>query len=163
MKQGMKRTGMGGVLALLLFGVFAVCILMVLLTGADIYQRLTQRDQGSYDRRTAAQYITTRVRQADTQGRITIEEFGGTSALVIREDIEGESYLTRVYCWDGYIQELFSAQRWQFGPEDGEPILEAAGLSFALEDGLLTVCLQYEDGTQEQLYLALRSQGEVVS
>ena len=45
----MNRTGtkhhMDGLLALLLFGVFAVSILSVLLTGAQVYGRLTQRDQ----------------------------------------------------------------------------------------------------------------------
>ena len=29
---------------LLLFGVFAVCVLSVLLTGADAYRRMTERD-----------------------------------------------------------------------------------------------------------------------
>lgn len=50
---------MGGLLALLLLLVFAVCVLSVLLTGADTYQTLTRRDQDSYDRRTAAQYLAT--------------------------------------------------------------------------------------------------------
>ena len=35
---------MGGLLVLLLLGVFAVCVLSVLLTGAEGYRRLTERD-----------------------------------------------------------------------------------------------------------------------
>ena len=53
-----------GLAALLLFGVFAVCVLAVLLTGADAYRRLTQRDQAAYDRRTCEQYLTTRDRKS---------------------------------------------------------------------------------------------------
>ena len=42
----------GGLSALLLLGVFAVCVLVVLLTGAEAYQRLNQRDRAAYDTRT---------------------------------------------------------------------------------------------------------------
>ena len=47
-----------GLAALLLFGIFAVCVLMVLLTGANAYRRLTERDQQAYQRRTCAQYLS---------------------------------------------------------------------------------------------------------
>ena len=43
--------------ALLLFGVFAACILAVLLTGADAYRRLTLRDRAVGDRRACVQYL----------------------------------------------------------------------------------------------------------
>lgn len=87
----MKRRGiqhhLDGLLALLLFGVFTVCVLSVLLTGARAYRRLTVRDQASYSRRTCAQYITTRVRQADCLGGVTVEPFGDAAALVFTEGI----------------------------------------------------------------------------
>ena len=38
---------MDGLVALLLLGVFAACVLAVLLTGAGVYQRLTERDQAA--------------------------------------------------------------------------------------------------------------------
>lgn len=56
----------------MLFGVFAGCVLGVLLTGADAYQRLTDRGQETFDERTAAQYLTTRVRQADAAGGVFV-------------------------------------------------------------------------------------------
>ena len=84
-----------GLAALLLFGVFAACILAVLLTGADAYRRLTQRDQASYDRRTGTQYIATRVRQADRQDGVAVERFGDTDVLILGA---GEEYVTYVYC-----------------------------------------------------------------
>ena len=43
-RQGTKRH-MDGLLMLLLFGVFAVCVLIVLLTGARAYRGLTDRDR----------------------------------------------------------------------------------------------------------------------
>ncbi len=65
---------MGSLLALLMLLVFAVCVLSVLLTGADTYQALTKRDQDSYDRRTAAHILPPgsgrRTRRAESRRRI---------------------------------------------------------------------------------------------
>ena len=74
---------MDSLTGLVLFAVFAVCILMILLAGADVYRRLTERDQSVYGRRTIAQYLTTRIRQADSGGSLRVEEFGEGDALVV--------------------------------------------------------------------------------
>ena len=92
-----------GLLVLLLFAVFAVCIMSVLLTGADAYRRLAHRDQESFGRRTVTQYIATKVRQNDAVGAITVHHFGesGVKAdgdtLQMLEQLEGEEYCTRIY------------------------------------------------------------------
>ena len=78
--------------ALLLFGVFAVCVLAVLLTGADAYRRLTERDREASDRRPSVQYIATRGRQSDAAGGIGVEFSADTTALVLGEG----DFVTRV-------------------------------------------------------------------
>lgn len=144
-------------LVLLLFGVFAVCILVVLLTGADAYKRLSQRDQISYDERTASQYLATRVRQADRLGGVEIDSFQGVDALILTEAIEGEAYETRVYCYDGYLRELFTSADGDFYPEDGEKILAAHGLTLSREGRVLTAELTDTEGQVRQMTLYLRS------
>ena len=59
--QKRLRHRMDGLLALLLFALFAACVLAVLLTGARAYRRLTLRDQASYNTRTCVQYVATPV------------------------------------------------------------------------------------------------------
>ena len=86
MKQTTIKHHLDGLLALILFGVFAVSILVVLLCGADAYNRLTQRDQAAYEHRTGLQYVAARVRQADAAGEIRVEPFGETSALVLGQE-----------------------------------------------------------------------------
>lgn len=147
-------------MALMVFGIFALCVLGLLLTGADVYGDLVDRGARYYDCRTAAQYITTRVRQADRAGSVTVEDFGGCDALVIGEQIQGEVYLTRVYCYDGYIRELFAAQGGTFSPEDGEKLLEAQQLSLSLASRLLSARITFSDGTAQELSLYLRSEEE---
>ena len=144
------------VAALLVLAVFAVGILGTLLGGAGIYRRLTQRDQQGFNSRTCAQYIATRVRQAP--GQVKVASFGDGDALVIPETIGGKTYLTRVYCFDGWLMELFTAESGSFDPQDGEKLLPAQNLALTIEDGLLSVCLSGSSGDIQNLYLHLRGQ-----
>ena len=98
---------MGGILALVAFTLFVASLLMVLLTGADVVKRLTDRDRENYDRMTATQYIATRVHQSDVDGMLSVGTFGENSAIIITEEIEGSLYNTLVYCHNGYLREMF--------------------------------------------------------
>jgi hypothetical protein len=149
------RHHLDGLLVLLLFGVFATCILFVLLTGADAYQGLTERDRVSFDRRTAVQYLATKVRQSDLQGAVWVEDFQGRDALVLAQDAEGERYLTRIYCQDGSLRELFSEQDAQLSPEDGEALFPADELQLSLEGGTLQARLLCQ-GVWQTVILDLR-------
>ncbi len=149
---------LNGLLAMVLFGVFAACVLSVLLTGTDAYQRLTERDQASYESRTAAQYIATRVRQADCAGGVSAGTFGDSDALELWETVGESTYVTRVYCYDGWLRELFTDAGGDFAPEDGEKVLEADSLAVTLSSfGLLTAQITSADGTVQQVVLTLRS------
>ena len=154
MKREKIQHHMDGLLLLLLFGVFAVCVLSVLLSGADAYQRLTQRDQCAFDRRTAAQYLATRVRQADAAGGVAVEEFGGVRSLVLDAQ---STYPTWLYCYDGQLMELYCYVEDRPGPEDGLPLLELEGLDVSLSDGLLTLEVTGAGGETSTLLLSLRS------
>lgn len=155
MKRRSTRHQIDGLIALLLFGVFAACVLVVLLTGADAYRRLTERDRTAYDRRTCIQYVATRVRQADSIGGVDVVEFGGTQALTL-DGGDGE-YYTRVYYYDGYLMELYTSYDSDMEPQDGERVMLAGGLDFSLEDGLLTVTAMDAQGQVSTLLLSLRS------
>lgn len=142
---------------LLLFSVFAICVTVVLLVGADAYRRLVRRDEAVYDRHTCIQYVATRVRQAEAPGLVKVETFGGTDALVI-EDSAG--CVTRVYYYDGHIMELYTAAGSLLEPEAGERVMDAGGLELSLEDGLLTVTTTDVEGNKSTLRLSLCDGGE---
>lgn len=148
----------GGFTALIVFAAFAVCILSVLLAGADAYRRITERDRAAYAGRTCAQYIATRVRQAQSGAAVSVTGSGGVRAIAIRETINDELYVTRVYCYDGWLRELFSADGTEFDPEDGEAVIEADEMEPAISDGLLTVALTANGGERTELVLSLRGE-----
>ena len=83
-----------------------------------------------------------------------VEDFGGTDALVFREDSE---YMTRVYCYEGWLMELYASQELEMKPADGERIMELSGLEMALEDGRLTLTVTGPEGGASSLVLSLRS------
>lgn len=125
-------------LALTVFAVFGLCLLLVLLTGGRIYRDLVASGGARYEARTAAMYLTTRVRQAQ---QISVANFDGCQALVLTEEIDGQRYQTRIYCHDGTIRELFSVENAALSAEDGEPVLAADSLVFSLSEGILQVCV----------------------
>ena len=155
MKDRNGKFSVDGLLALVLFGIFALCVLAVLLLGARGYQRLTQRGRESYDRRTAAQYIVTRVHQADSRDALSLDG----SILELTEVIGGEAYVTRIYCHDGYICELFTPAGTDFLPEAGERILPAQAVEFSLDGGLLTAVITDSSGKPVEVCVTLRSYG----
>lgn len=162
MKEQTRKSHISGILVLLLFAVFMVSVLLVLLTGADVYQSMAQRGQDSYDQRTVVQYLTTRVRQADQAGKVSVRAFEGRDALVLTEEYDGVPYETLVYCHDGYLRELFSAAGLEQAPEYGELILPAETLRIVDEESFLQIELSLPEGTQETLILHLRSrEGDV--
>lgn len=123
---------------LLTFLVLALCLLLVLLMGAGSYRRLVEQGQEQYNARTAVQYVATRLRQAE---EIQLTAFGTGDALVLPQTVEGERYVTYVYCHNGCLRELYCREGAPLTPEDGEAVLEADGLTLSLEEDVLTVTI----------------------
>ena len=155
----MRKNNLTGVLVLLVFAVFMVSVLFVLLTGADLVQGITERDQRSYDRRTVVQYLTTRVRQADRTGAVSVSDDG---ALIFQEDFDGIIYETSVYCHEGYLRELFCEAGYGLSPEFGEEILPVKAFQASREGSVLYLTFEMPDGTEESAWFHLRSEQEVL-
>lgn len=150
-----KRIRITDTAALLVLAVFALCILLVLLTGANLYRNLVNRGEDTYLRRTALQYLSTRVRQAQS---VEIGDFSGCDALILEEELEGEVCTTRIYCYDGWLRELYTVPGGTFSPQEGNGLLEAADLTLTRDGNLLTLTLE-----EDVLYLWLPEGTEVGS
>ena len=154
MKREPIQHHIDGLIALLLFGVFAACVLAVLLTGADAYRRLTLRDQAAAERRARTQYIATKLRQADAENAVSVADMEGVPTLVLGRDGE---YVTYIYCYDGWLRELYLWCEEPPVPGDGRELIPARELGLSLEDGVLTVRIDGEGGQEDTLLLSLRS------
>ncbi len=156
MKKARPQHSISGFAALAVAALFALCVLSALLAGIGAYRCLAQEGQESYACRTCAGYISAKVRQSETGAALTVESFDGTPALVLEETVEGAAYITQIYCWDGWLMELFSAQDAELAPEDGERLLPARSLIPREQDGLLEVVVTDGYGNESSLVFSLR-------
>ena len=161
MREESKRNALSGLVALVLMGTFAAAILGVVMAGAEVYQNMLQRDRVTYEQRTRAQYILTKVRQVPSPMAVSVESFGKADALVTKDYAGDEAYLTRVYCHKGQLMELFAPERGDFAPADGEEILPCEEMTLLWENDLLQVTF-LADGEEEHLSLYLpRREGDI--
>ena len=167
MKETNSKRSISSLAPFILFVILTTCLLSVLLSGADLYQTINQRDQVSYDQRTLIQYLTTKIRQNDVNGQIEVGSFDAVSdsdqgtTLHIFEVIEDRTFCTRIYCHNGYLYELFSAGGLDFSMSEGQPLLPVKDLSFSRFSDLLQIDIQYNDSHSETFYIDLRSGEEV--
>ncbi len=124
---------------------FALGLVGCLVAGAGSYRRLSARSDQSYDRRTAAAYLTTQVRRAEA---VSVAPFGEGMALCLHQQTDQGEYITRVYCHEGWLMELFAREGGSFAPEDGQPVLALEALQVQLQGGLLTLRLEDSQGQQ---------------
>lgn len=156
MKNFLKNGSLSGLVALLTFVLFAICILFVLLNGAGVYRRLTERDQRSYDNRTCVQYVATKMRQAPSPTAVSTDTFEGVDSLLIFQDIEGSVFVTRIYCYENWLMELFTLADGDFYPEDGEKILPLRDLAISQNGDVFTFTLTDMEGNTQHLTMSVR-------
>ena len=109
----MRRRGRGAghgasslLFVLILFGVMLLSGVMLIAMGTGVYENVLTSMDANDDSRTAPAYIRQKIRQAGDAGAVSAGELDGCDAIVIRESIGGETYLTCLYCDDGSLKEL---------------------------------------------------------
>lgn len=158
MKRRMTENSISAIMALCILAVFAVTILGVLLGGAKVYKSITRQGQTDFDSRTCQQLLLTKLRQASSPNAVQIRQFGSGDAIYIYENYESRSFVTRIYCYNGWLMELFSVDSDEFSPEDGEKLLPLDALTVTQQDNLLVLTLSSQSQTY-RLYHTVRGDG----
>lgn len=168
-RKDVMRHRIDGVYVLLLFAIFAGCVLMVLLFGASSYEKLVERDKNSFEQRTGAAYIAAKVRHNDILGTVQVGSFSDRNNADADEmdtlylqfvDESGEpveGYYTKIYYYDGYIREVLCEDGITLKPEDGNGIMKATDFSCSLQDGMIDFKITYENKKSSSMRLKVRS------
>jgi len=165
MRSEIKRPNISSVFPILSFIVLSACIVIVLVTGARIYGRSNERDSSDYYHRTVTGYVTTRVMQSAVDGRFFVGDFheavprSSGNTFFFTENINGSEYVTRLYCYDGGIYELFSPLGVELEPKYGERVLSVDELEFFIDGELLITNIHFNDGDEVTLRISLRAGG----
>lgn len=158
MKSAGQKHYTDTVMTLIAFGLFAACIIAVLLAGAGVYNRIVAADTDAFNARTGCRYIATRVRSAAAE-KVSACDTEAGSTLCISEEINGRSYVTYIYCCDGWLMELFAPADADFLPEAGEKLLPAGNAGFECSGRIVSIELADDEGAAQKLRLCLREGG----
>ena len=137
-----------------LFFVFAVCMLITLLTGAKVYQDVSALMKEQYSTATCIQYITAKVRHYDGIGGISTGRLGDVDALIFWESYDEEDYVTYLYCYEEYLMELFCVADDIFLPGEGQRVMRLEEMTFEVNQDLLMIaCKDGETATDTAIYV----------
>lgn len=140
-----------------LFGVLAVSVLMVVLLGADVYQKVTADMASNFNSRTSLSYVAEKVRQNDSVNGISCgKTANGTDALILKQAIGAQTYATWIFAADGSLREVLVQDGATVKDTDGQPIMELSGFFAEMTDGLLVVTTIDNEGEQRELVLSPR-------
>ena len=163
MTKAGNRLRIGSVFVLLIFCIFIFSVLLVLLLGARVLQVVSSSGDGAYAKRTCVQYITEKIRHSDSGGAVFVSGFSGddadTQTLFLPQEIDGETYYTRIYYYNGGICELFSESGAEAVPADGTLIVECSYITFEQDSSLLGFTVGNSDGSESSMTVCLRSKG----
>ncbi|MEA5083221.1 MAG: DUF4860 domain-containing protein [Lachnospiraceae bacterium] len=107
-KSNAKRHSIDVFFVLCIFLAFALSISALLVVGAKTYQSISQNTEDNYQLRTSLLYVSNKVKAFNENGMVYKGEFNGGDALFLQENIDGISYVTKIYAYEGQLYELFS-------------------------------------------------------
>lgn len=141
-----------------LFTVFAATAFLVVLIGAKQYQTTADNMNYNYEVRTAASYITEKIRQNDTSCEIAIRTVDNVDVLAISSVENDTSYITYLYYYDGWLRELFVSDSSVFTLGAGQKIVEISDFSAEkINPQLLKVYFTGSDGITYPIYLSIHT------
>lgn len=153
-----RQSAAGTIAAMGLTCVFGATLLLSLVTGASAYRNVAARTEQGANTRVGLTYLTTKIHGADHADAVYVGTFGGTDAIYLLQDMDGLTYETILYVYDGQLRELLCEQGWELEPEDGESISEARSLTVSEpEAGLLRLTFVDGGGMVETADIFLRS------
>ena len=155
-KHKRVQHSMQGVFVFVLLGLFAVMSTLMVLLGAQMYRNTVDHSTANNEDRVLSAYVRSMIRAEDTSGAMEIGEYNGVKTLAMREDLDGEVYVTWLYCYEGQMYEWFTSDDGEFRPESGTAICPAQSFEPHLENGLLTVDMTNAKGVRETVRVALR-------
>lgn len=131
-----QRHSVGGLFTLSLLLMFAFSTLVLVLLGSRIYRNGVSHLDRNYTTRTALAYVTEKIRQHDEKDSVSFSELDGIPALFLKDTIDGDSFFTFVYFYDGALRELFVHSSTSPSPEMGSKIVSLDDFSVSAVPGM---------------------------
>ncbi len=148
---------------LCIFLVFAVALSCLLIVGIKTYEGINRETEQNYELRTGTLYLSNKIRSCNEEGKIKTEKFGDSDAIVIYEtDDSGNEYVTRLYCYEGNLMELYTEKDNILEPIAGNVITSMENMEVDNSDSdVLKITAITESGKERTIAVSTVGQGEV--
>lgn len=156
-----NRGEVRGVFVFALLAAFALLSLVVVVVGARSYRMINDTAEQAFVSRTGMSYLVGKVRGADAARQLSIRNEDGVDVLAFGQTIDGERYVTYIYCDGTNVREYFARDDIAFSPDFGETIFDASSMKLSLADGLMTMEIVDNNGNTHtsSLYLQAAKEG----
>jgi len=129
------------IITLLLILCFGAGSFLLVAAESGSYKRLKEMREECLNLRVGMNYLLTRIRQFDATGAITIYDSPVGLCLVLREDIGGEAYETRIFLQDNKMRECFTPAYEPFNADAGFDIadIDSFNIDYINAVGLINI------------------------
>lgn len=139
-----KLHSIDSLFVLLLFALFIMTAMFITVSEAAAYRKASEQMEERFGKQTCISYITAKIRANNEADKVTVGELEGINALCIKENFDGQNYVTYIYQYEGTVRELFCGADISLPPSAGFALTEAKGLSFEKNGGLFEI--KFTDG-----------------
>ena len=174
-----NKSGVDMIFVLTVFVLFVCCLLAAVLTSlcaslqaqqqrlaeklirlhvlafAKAYKHFGSEIEKRFDTATAQTLVLQKLRSYDS-GAISVGKQGDTDYLGFSDTIDGESYITYIYCYDGELRELFVESSAPFVAENGNTLFPADKFTASADQNTISFTITC-DGVQTSSHYCLRS------
>lgn len=145
-----------------LFCLFTACAFLVVLTGIQVYRTTVSNMEDNYSSKTALSYVTEKIRQHDFAGGVSVVSLKGENALVLKDQADGETYLTYIYAYEDYLWELSVKEGTPVSRDMGQKIIQVQDFSIEKkENGFFE--LSASDSRQNPLTILFHLRSETAT
>ena len=116
-----NKSGVDMIFVLTVFVLFVCCLLAAVLAFAKAYKHFGSEIEKRFDTATAQTLVLQKLRSYDS-GAVSVGKQEDTDYLGFSDTIDGESYMTYIYCYDGELRELFVESSAPFIAENGNTL-----------------------------------------
>lgn len=157
MKETRNRHSIDIFFVLCLFLICTISLLGMLFMGAKTYQKINRNTQDNFSMRTSLLYISNKAKSFQEQKNIRIGSIGQEDALIFEEEINGITYTTQVYAYDGYLMELFAEKNCDIGVDAGTIITEVSSVDMQeKKEGLIEISVVSPNGKKGSVIILAR-------
>lgn len=132
---GRQRNLFVGILMLVILGI----LLIALVTGVTVYQRVASVQMQANEDRLGMQFLANNVRSIDGTSAVWVGTGPEGNSLVLMEYLPNGNYETRMYLYKGNIVQEYAVAGTPYDPGKAVKLPKSSKFDLAYRNGLLTI------------------------